>query len=54
MSRLNAPPARSTTAESDIYTVLLLVGFLSLLVAIVVMAVRAQTLFGSPLPIPGS
>lgn len=54
MAKSNPGPARPTgiAAESDIYTVLLLVSSLSLLGAVIFVAVRATAAFGSFLP-PG-
>ena len=42
------------SAENDIYTVLVVVGFLSLLIATIYVGYRAQTLFGTLLPPGGS
>lgn len=55
MSRVNTGPraaAARPAAGSDIYTVLLIAGALALLLAIIYVAYRAQTLFGGILP-PG-
>lgn len=54
MTQFNAPgPARSRPdADSDIYTVLLIIAALALLVSAIYVGYRAYTLFGSLLP-PG-
>lgn len=48
----NVSPGRGGSAESDVYTVLLCIAFLSLLSATIYVAYRAVTLLGGLLP-PG-
>lgn len=57
MSTLNTGSGRSTArprAESDVYTVLMIVAFLFVLVATIYVGYRAYTFFGTLLPPPGS
>lgn len=55
MSRITTGPRAASARPavgSDVYTVLLIAGALALLLAIIYVAYRAQTLFGGILP-PG-
>ncbi|NLF32434.1 MAG: hypothetical protein GX591_16280 [Planctomycetes bacterium] len=54
MTQMNTPGAgrMRPSAESDIYTVLVLIGLLSMLIETIYVGYRAMTLFGSLLP-PG-
>lgn len=56
MSTFNSPtnPSRGGPAENDIYTVLMVISFLTVLIATIYVGYRAQTLFGSVFPPPGS
>ena len=54
MTMMNTPGAGSQrgSSENDIYTVLVVVGFLFVLAATIYVGYRAQTLFGTLVP-PG-
>lgn len=55
MSLINTPNSpRSSSSDSDIYTVLMVVAFLFTLIATIYIGFRAQTLFGSLIPPGGS
>ena len=57
MARLDTPGlGRSTrlSAENDIYTALMVVAFLFVLAAAIYVGYRAQVLFGTLVPLPGS
>lgn len=54
MSMMTTPGAGRQSGDNDIYTVLMLVGFLFVLIATVYVAYRAQTLFGTLIPFGGS
>lgn len=54
MASVKPGPTRSSrpSADSDVYTVLLLIALIALLAATIYVAYRAQTMFGGVLP-PG-
>ena len=57
MARLDTPgPGRSTrpSAENDVYTALMVVAVLFVLAALIYVGYRAQVLFGTLVPLPGS
>ncbi len=54
MSQFGTPGGASRYApENDVYTVLAIIGFLFLVVALIYVGYRAQTMFGSVIPAPG-
>lgn len=54
MSMMTTPGAGRQTGDNDIYTVLMLIAFLTVLLATIYVAYRAQTLFGTLIPFGGS